>query len=87
MVEELEDALEKDPIRIYIDKLKERGWISDADVVWVRRSGLLWEPSGRLWDEVKHEIDECIEFAEQSEPTPPEWLYEDITVAPFLPQE
>ena len=38
-------------------------------------------------DEVKTEIEEAIEFAEQSEPTPLDQLYEDITVAPFIPQE
>jgi pyruvate dehydrogenase E1 component alpha subunit len=85
--EELGEALERDPIRIYIDVLKDRGWISDEDIVWVRRSGLLWEPTGRLWDEVKQEVDASIEFAEQSEQTPPEALYEDITVAPYIPQE
>ena len=36
---------------------------------------------------VKQEIEESIEFAEQSEPTPLSALYEDITVAPYIPQE
>jgi pyruvate dehydrogenase E1 component alpha subunit len=85
--EELEEALEKDPIRIYLDQLKERGWVTDDDLVWVRRSGLLWEPAGRLWDEVKAEIDESIEFAEESEEPTADALYQDITVAPHIPQE
>ncbi len=85
--EELEEALERDPIRIYLDVLKERGWVTDQDLVWARRSGLLWEPAGRLWDDVKHEVDESIEFAEESEPPALEALYEDVTVAPHIPQE
>ncbi len=85
--EELEAALERDPIRIYRDVLKERGWITEDDLHWARRSGLLWEPSGRLWEQVKQEIDESVEFAEESEQAPLDWLYEDVTVAPHIPQE
>jgi pyruvate dehydrogenase E1 component alpha subunit len=32
-------------------------------------------------------VEESIEFAEQSDPPAMETLYEDITVAPFIPQE
>lgn len=85
--EELEQALERDPIRIYLDKLKERGWVSDDDLTWARRSGLLWEPSGRFWEQVKREIDESVEFATESDQPTPDALYQDITVAPFIPQE
>ena len=40
-----------------------------------------------MHESVKEEIEESIEFAEQSEPPPLDALYEDITVAPFIPQE
>jgi pyruvate dehydrogenase E1 component alpha subunit len=72
--EELEKAKSHDPIVAYETLLKERGWIDDATIE-------------RLHDEIKHEVEESIAFAEQSEPTPAEALYEDITVAPFIPQE
>jgi pyruvate dehydrogenase E1 component alpha subunit len=85
--EELEQALERDPIRIYLDVLKERGWVTDDDLQWVRRSGHQWEPAGRLWEQVRQEIDESIEFAEESEEPPVEAMYDDVTVAPHIPQE
>ena len=40
-----------------------------------------------MHDEVKAEIEEAIEFAEESEQPALDALYEDITVAPFIPQE
>lgn len=72
--EELDEAHKNDPIVVYQTLLKERGWLDDATIE-------------RFTDEVKHEIDESIEFAEQSEPTPAEALYQDVTVAPHIPQE
>jgi len=72
--DELEDYMKKDPIVIYENILKERGWIDDAAIEKIR-------------GDVKAEIEEAIEFAEQSEQPPLEALYEDITVAPFIPQE
>src|SRR5512135_1805424 len=72
--EELEEAHRNDPIKRYEHVLKERGWIDDATIQ-------------RLHDEVKHEVEESIEFAEQSAEPPPEALYEDVTVASFIPQE
>jgi pyruvate dehydrogenase E1 component alpha subunit len=45
------------------------------------------EALDKMREEVKTEVEEAIEFAEQSEPTPLDQLYEDITVAPYLPQE
>jgi pyruvate dehydrogenase E1 component alpha subunit len=71
---ELDQAMSKDPILLYHNVLKQRGWIDD-------------EEYERLYDEVKQEIEESIEFAEQSEPTPLDTLYDDITVAPYIPQE
>jgi pyruvate dehydrogenase E1 component alpha subunit len=72
--EELEAHKRNDPIVAYELLLKERGWIDDATIE-------------RFRDEVKHEVEESIAFAEQSEPPAPEALYQDITVAPYLPQE
>jgi pyruvate dehydrogenase E1 component alpha subunit len=72
--EELDSAVRKDPIVVYQNILKERGWIDQ-------------EAIDRLFESIKQEVDESIEFAEQSEPTPLDSLYEDITVAPFIPQE
>jgi pyruvate dehydrogenase E1 component alpha subunit len=38
-------------------------------------------------DEVKEQVEAAIEFAENSPEPGPEALYEDITVAPYIPQE
>jgi pyruvate dehydrogenase E1 component alpha subunit len=40
-----------------------------------------------MHETVKEEIEESITFAEQSEPPAMDALYQDITVAPFIPQE
>jgi pyruvate dehydrogenase E1 component alpha subunit len=72
--EELDSAMRKDPIVVYQNILKERGWIDDAAI-------------DKLREDVRTEIEEAIKFAEESEPTPLDQLYEDITVAPFVPQE
>jgi pyruvate dehydrogenase E1 component alpha subunit len=40
-----------------------------------------------MHESVKAEIEESIEFAEQSPFPPLEAVYEDITVAPYIPQE
>ena len=63
-----------DPIVVYQNVLKERGWIDQ-------------EAIDRMHESVKQEVEESIEFAEQSEPPPLDALYEDITVAPYIPQE
>jgi pyruvate dehydrogenase E1 component alpha subunit len=72
--EELDGAIQNDPIVNYQNTLKERGWIDD-------------EAIKKMADEIKVEVEEAIEFAEQSEPPALDQLYEDITVAPFIPQE
>ena len=66
--------MRKDPIVVYENTLKERGWI-DQDAI------------DRMHESVKEEIEASIEFAEQSEQPAMDTLYEDITVAPFIPQE
>ncbi len=72
--EELDDALRNDPILKYQELLKERGWIDQ-------------EAIDRMYEGVKQEIEESIDFAEASEAPPLGALYEDITTAPFIPQE
>jgi len=72
--EELESAVRRDPIAVYQNILKERGWIDQ-------------EAIDRILDSVKQEVDEGIEFAERSPEPPLDAVYEDITVAPFIPQE
>jgi len=72
--EELDEALKNDPIFVYANVLRDRNWIDDATIE-------------RFTEEVKQEIEESIEFAEQSEQPPLEAVYEDVTVAPFIPQE
>ncbi|MFO0958946.1 MAG: pyruvate dehydrogenase (acetyl-transferring) E1 component subunit alpha [Isosphaeraceae bacterium] len=72
--EELEKAKERDPIVIYETILKERGWIDEAQLE-------------EMHEKIKAEIEEAIQFAEDAPEPPVESLYEDITVAPFIPQE
>jgi pyruvate dehydrogenase E1 component alpha subunit len=72
--DELGSAFKHDPILRYQNVLKDRGWIDQ-------------EAIDRLQESVKQEVDESIEFAEESDPPPLTALYEDITVGPFIPQE
>jgi pyruvate dehydrogenase E1 component alpha subunit len=72
--EELDEAHKQDPILVFQNVLKERGWIDDATIE-------------RFSEEIKHEVEESIDFAEQSPDPAPEALFEDVTVAPFIPQE
>jgi pyruvate dehydrogenase E1 component alpha subunit len=72
--EEYESAVRNDPIVIYQNVLLERGWIDQ-------------EAIDRIVESVKQEVDESIEFADASPAPPAAALYEDITVAPFIPQE
>jgi pyruvate dehydrogenase E1 component alpha subunit len=72
--EEAEKAKERDPIVLYENLLKERGWIDEAAI-------------DDMHEKIKNEINEAIEFAEQSPEPPPEALFQDITVAPYIPQE
>ncbi len=72
--EEAEKAKERDPIVLYESLLKERGWITE-------------EQLQEMHEKVKDEIAEAIEFAENAPELPIDAVYDDITVAPFLPQE
>jgi pyruvate dehydrogenase E1 component alpha subunit len=71
---ELDEAHKNDPIHAYETILKERGWIDDATIE-------------RFREEVKHEVDASIEFAEQSPEPSLDAVYEDVTVALHIPQE
>jgi pyruvate dehydrogenase E1 component alpha subunit len=72
--EEAEKAKERDPIVLYESLLKERGWIDETGLE-------------DLHEKVKQEINEAIEFAE-NEPEPDlSEVYDDVTVAPYIPQE
>jgi pyruvate dehydrogenase E1 component alpha subunit len=72
--DELDLAVNHDPIVTYQNLLLKRGWIDQDEIDSMQVS-------------VKDEIDESIEFAEESPPPALEALYEDITVGPYLPQE
>jgi len=72
--EELDNAMQNDPIVHYQDVLKKRGWINDTQIE-------------KMFEEVKQQIEESIEFAEASAPTPLSMLYEDVTTGPYIPQE
>ena len=72
--EELEKATSSDPIVVYENVLKERGWIDEATIE-------------RMHDEVKHEVDEASSSPSRASRPPLEALYEDVTVAPYIPQE
>lgn len=72
--DEAEKAKERDPIVLYESLLKERGWIDEAGLE-------------EMHEKIKAEVDEAIEFAENAPEPSLDSLYEDITVAPYIPQE
>ncbi len=72
--DEAEKAKERDPIVLYESLLKERGWIDEAGLQ-------------ELHDKVKQEIDEAITFAQEAPEPDLDAVYDDITSAPFIPQE
>jgi pyruvate dehydrogenase E1 component alpha subunit len=72
--DELELAVNHDPILVYQNVLLKRGWIDKEEIESMLAS-------------VKDEVDKSIEFAEKSPAPRPEALYEDITVGPYIPQE
>ncbi len=72
--EEAEKAKEGDPIVLFESLLKERGWIDEPTLE-------------EMHEKIKAEVEEAIQFAEHAPEPPLESLYQDITVAPFIPQE
>jgi pyruvate dehydrogenase E1 component alpha subunit len=63
--EEVEEAKQKDPIRIFIDRLTENGLLTD-------------EQLAALDERVREEVDDAAAFAEQSPEPEPEELYRDV---------
>lgn len=72
--DELDRAKERDPLVIYETILKERGWIDESHLE-------------EMHEQIKAEIEQAIEYAENAPQPEPSALYEDITVANFIPQE
>ena len=72
--EEADAAKERDPIVLYESLLKDRGWIDESALE-------------ELHETIKTVIEEAIEFAKQAPEPTPDALYQDITAAPFIPQE
>jgi pyruvate dehydrogenase E1 component alpha subunit len=72
--EEAEKAKERDPIALYESVLRERGWVDEPAL-------------DELHAKVKVEVDEAIAFAESSPEPTPDALFEDVTAAPYVPQE
>ncbi len=72
--EEADKAKEGDPIVLYESLLRDRGWIDEATLQ-------------EMHEKVKAEVEEAIEFAETAPEPSLDTLYQDITVAPYIPQE
>ena len=67
--EEVEEAKQKDPIRIFIDQLKENDLLTDDEL-------------NALDAKVQAEVDDSAEFADQSPEPGPEELYTDVYAQP-----
>ena len=63
--EEVEEAKKKDPIRIFIDLLREHGMLTDDEL-------------NEMDAKVQAEVDDAAEFADKSPEPPLEELYEDV---------
>jgi len=63
--EEVEEAKKKDPIRIFIDLLKEHDLLTDEEL-------------NEMDAKVQAEVEDAAEFADRSPEPPPEELYEDV---------
>ncbi len=72
--DEMDEAKRRDPIVAYSAKLQERGWIDEAGLE-------------QMSDEVKDEIRDAINFAEEAPFPDPSDVYDDISVNPHIPQE
>lgn len=72
--EELEKAKERDPIVLWEVICRERGW---ADTEYLEK----------LHDDIKAEIEAAIEFAKNAPEPSPDDVYQDVTTAPYIPQE
>jgi pyruvate dehydrogenase E1 component alpha subunit len=72
--DEADKARERDPIVLYESLLKDRGWVDEAALE-------------EMHEKIKAEVDEAIKFAEEAPEPSLDSLYQDITVAPYIPQE
>ncbi|HUH11455.1 MAG TPA: pyruvate dehydrogenase (acetyl-transferring) E1 component subunit alpha [Longimicrobiales bacterium] len=63
--EDVEEAKEKDPIRIYIDELQDAGMLSDEEL-------------DAMDEDVRAEVDDAAEFADASPDPAPEMLHADV---------
>ncbi|MFW6078288.1 MAG: pyruvate dehydrogenase (acetyl-transferring) E1 component subunit alpha [Gemmatimonadota bacterium] len=63
--EEVEEAKQKDPIRIYIDRLKEADLLTDDEL-------------NAIDERANEEVDDAAEFADGSPEPEPEHLYDDV---------
>ena len=70
--EEGSEWMEKDPIDHCLDIIKENNWLSEQEIADIS-----------AW--VKKEVEECVEFAENSPYPDPEEIYEDVYVEPNYP--
>jgi pyruvate dehydrogenase E1 component alpha subunit len=70
--EEVSEWMEKDPIDHCLDIIKENNWLSEQEIADISS-----------W--VKKEVEECVEFAENSPYPNPEEIYEDVYVEPNYP--
>jgi len=70
--DEVNEWMEKDPIDHCLDIIKENNWLSDDELSEISN-----------W--VKKEVEECVEFAENSPYPDPEEIYEDVYVEPNYP--
>jgi pyruvate dehydrogenase E1 component alpha subunit len=70
--DEVEEWIEKDPIVHCLDIIKENKWLSDKEIKEVE-------------DWVKKEVEECVQFAEESPLPTADELYKDIYQEPNYP--
>lgn len=70
--EEVEEAKQKDPIRIFIDRLKEHGMLTDEEL-------------NAIDQRVVEEIQDALDFADASPEPGPEELYKDVYAEESVP--
>ena len=69
---EIEKYQERDPVKIFLSTLKEKGIIDDAAVADMEKS-------------IREEVEHSIRFAEESPQPAPEELYTDVYANPIVP--
>jgi len=71
---EIEKYQERDPVKIFLSTLKEKGIIDDAAVADMEKS-------------IREQVDHSIRFAEESPQPAPDELYTDVYANPIVPGE